>query len=501
MTPPIATHSSSRLRTKLAYGLGSVAFGIKDNGFGLFLMIYYNQVLGLPAQWVGGAIAIALFADAFIDPVIGHVSDHWRSRLGRRHPFMYVAALPVAVSYVALWNPPAGLSHGQLFFYLIGMAIVVRSFVSLYEVPSAALVAELTTDYNQRTSFLSYRYFFGWWGSMAISIMALSVFMRPDAEHPVGQLNPAGYYTYSIVSSLIMFVAILVSSLGTQRHVQDFVHPPAEDFDLKRYLREAKETFSNRGVAPLLGAGLFSMMAMGIGGSLLTYVNTYFWELSAQQLSVLTSASMIAAVLAIAVATRVSARFGKRNAAVSLHLVSMALMPLPPALRLLGLFPENGSPWLVPLLYASAIVTSTCMIVGSILWSSMTADVVEDSQLQTGRRSEGLLFSVNAFVMKCVSGLGLGMGGVILGLVAFPQNAQPGQVAEATLNRLLLVDIGLVSLFYLLSIACLAAYPITKAMHQANLRKLGQPVYDDDAEPPANPETAPPVPGQGGAVA
>jgi glycoside/pentoside/hexuronide:cation symporter, GPH family len=177
-------------------------------------------------------------------------------------------------------------------------------------------------------------------------------------------------------------------------------------------------------------------------------------------------------------------------------------MPLPPALRLLGLFPENGSPWLVPLLYASAIVTSTCMIVGSILWSSMTADVVEDSQLQTGRRSEGLLFSVNAFVMKCVSGLGLGMGGVILGLVAFPQNAQPGQVAQSTLNRLLLVDIGLVSLFYLLSIACLAAYPITKAVHQANLRKLGQTVYDDaDAEPPASPETAPPVSGRGDAVA
>jgi len=186
MTVATASQSASKLRTKLAYGFGSVAFGIKDNGFGLFLMIYYNQVLGLPAQWVGAAIAVALFADAFIDPVIGHVSDHWRSRLGRRHPFMYVAALPVAISYVALWNPPAGLSHAQLFFYLIGMAIVVRSFVSLYEVPSAALVAELTTDYNQRTSFLSYRYFFGWWSSMPISIMAVSVYIRPDAEHPVG---------------------------------------------------------------------------------------------------------------------------------------------------------------------------------------------------------------------------------------------------------------------------------------------------------------------------
>ena len=98
------------LSTKLFYGLGSVAFGVKDNGFAFFLLLYYNQVLGLPEALVGLGILIALMVDAVVDPVIGYLSDHLRSRWGRRHPFMYAAAIPVGVSYYLLWSPPAQLS-------------------------------------------------------------------------------------------------------------------------------------------------------------------------------------------------------------------------------------------------------------------------------------------------------------------------------------------------------------------------------------------------------
>src|SRR5574341_1599721 len=101
-------------RTKLFYGVGSVAFGVKDNGFGTFLLIYYNQVLGLAEDLVGLAIMLALVADAVLDPFIGWASDHLHSRWGRRHPFMYAAALPVAAMYYLLWTPPSGLSADQL---------------------------------------------------------------------------------------------------------------------------------------------------------------------------------------------------------------------------------------------------------------------------------------------------------------------------------------------------------------------------------------------------
>ncbi len=69
--------------TKLYYGFGAVAFGVKQNGFAFFLLMYYNQVLGLPEKWVGLAIMVALLADAISDPIVGSLSDRRHSRWGR----------------------------------------------------------------------------------------------------------------------------------------------------------------------------------------------------------------------------------------------------------------------------------------------------------------------------------------------------------------------------------------------------------------------------------
>src|SRR6516165_924153 len=114
--PPEVRRDLGSLRTKLFYGFGSVAYGVKDQGFQYFLLFFYSQVLGVPALKVGLAISIALAVDAFVDPVVGQISDNLRTRLGRRHPLMYGAAVPVAIAYFFLWNPPA-LSNAMLFYY------------------------------------------------------------------------------------------------------------------------------------------------------------------------------------------------------------------------------------------------------------------------------------------------------------------------------------------------------------------------------------------------
>src|SRR5690242_9994548 len=84
-------------RTKLLYGSGSIAFGVNDQSFAYILPFFYNQVIGLPAIWVGTAIVFAMTFDALADPIVGQVSDNLRSRFGRRHPFMYASAIPVAL--------------------------------------------------------------------------------------------------------------------------------------------------------------------------------------------------------------------------------------------------------------------------------------------------------------------------------------------------------------------------------------------------------------------
>ena len=130
------------LVTKLFYGFGSVAYGIKDNGFQTFVLIFYNQLIGVPAGLTGLAIFLALIIDAVMDPIVGQLSDHWRSRWGRRHPFMYVSAAPVALSYLALWNPPH-TTTGMLFAYLFAIAVIVRTFITFYEIPSSALAGSM----------------------------------------------------------------------------------------------------------------------------------------------------------------------------------------------------------------------------------------------------------------------------------------------------------------------------------------------------------------------
>src|SRR5262245_16734198 len=112
------------MRTKIAFGSGSLAFGLKDQAFAAFLMIYYNQVIGLSAAWVGLAMFIATLANAVADPLIGQWSDRFQSRLGRRHPFMYASALPLAIAYLLLWAPPDAAPEVQ-FAWLLVTAILV----------------------------------------------------------------------------------------------------------------------------------------------------------------------------------------------------------------------------------------------------------------------------------------------------------------------------------------------------------------------------------------
>ncbi len=130
--------------TKIAYGFGAIAYGVKNNGFDYFFLFFYSSVIGVDAALVGLALLCALMFDALSDPLIGYFSDNTHSRLGRRHPFMYFAAVPVAISYYFVWNPPVVSNPNDLFWYLVFISIAVRTLITLYEVPSSALSAEMT---------------------------------------------------------------------------------------------------------------------------------------------------------------------------------------------------------------------------------------------------------------------------------------------------------------------------------------------------------------------
>lgn len=458
--------------TRLYYGMGSIAYGVKDNGFAWFLLIYYDQVLGLPAERASLAIFLALVVDAFSDPIVGGISDRLRARWGRRHPFMYVAIVPVTLAYVALWNPPE-LSTDALFWYLVFVAIAVRTLITLFEVPNTALGPELTPDYDERTRLMALRYFFGWAGGVSIAVIAYAVLFVPTDVYPTAQLNPTGYHRYGLVAAGMMFFGMLASSLGTHREIPRLRTPPPQArTGFWGSLRETRETLSNGSFAALFGFALFAAMANGVVAALNIYFHTFFWELSSDQIALLVPSSFVSAILSLTLSPRLSQRFGKRRAAIAIAVAAGTFGPVPVVLRLVGWMPENGASALLPLLIAHNVLEVAFIMIASTLVASMMADVVEQSELRTGRRSEGTFYAARTFIHKSVSGLGLVVATTLLGAVAFPEDAVVGEIPADTLRNLGIGYAPLVSLLYGGAILCLLGYRITRQDHEAHLAHL-----------------------------
>jgi Na+/melibiose symporter-like transporter len=463
------------LGTKLVYGLGSVAFGTKDAGFATFLLIFYNQVLGLSATLVSFAIMLALVADAVFDPIIGEISDNWRSRLGRRHPFMYASAVPIAAFYFLLWNPPHWES-GPLFAYLVAIAILVRISIACYEIPSAALAPELSHDYDQRTSLMAFRWLFGALGNGVTLAVALVFFMTATKAQPTGILNRDGYFAYSIMAALVMFASILISASGTHSRIKFMRQLPARHHPtLTQLAREMFESLSHRSLLMVTISSLFGGMALGLGAVLNAYFGTYFWRFSPQQLSVIGLGALFAAAIAVPLAPIVSAKLDKRRGYIVTACGSLFVNNIAMTLKLFGLLPPDGSFALLAIFFSTITIGLALAITSGILVTSMIADVVEDSELRTGRRSEGLFSASLSFVAKATSGLGILLAGLLIDLVKFPKHAAPATidiVAPNAVRNLVLIYMPVQIALWITSIVLVGGYRIDRKLHEHNLRRL-----------------------------
>ena len=168
--------SKANFYTLLVYSLGTIPVGIKNNLLGSFLLVYFNQVLGLSAQLAASAMAIALVVDAISDPLIGAWSDRVKTKWGRRHPFIYLGIVPFALFYYLILQFPDNLSESSLFYRLLFLMIGLRLSMTLYEVPRGALAPELTKDYDQRNQISGLSMGFGWIGGAGLATIAYAFF-------------------------------------------------------------------------------------------------------------------------------------------------------------------------------------------------------------------------------------------------------------------------------------------------------------------------------------
>ncbi|MEM7639934.1 MAG: MFS transporter [Pseudomonadota bacterium] len=459
--------------TRMAFGVGGAAGGIKNNGFDYVLLLFYSQILGLPGWWVAGAIWIALIIDAVSDPVVGYWSDNLRSRLGRRHPFLYAAAIPVAIAYFFVWNPPTGLDGGSLFAWLLTLTIIVRVGYTLFEVPSLSLAAELSQDYDVRTMLMSYRYFFAWIGGLTIQVMLFAVFLEPSDGDAQGFQHIPGWNMYGLVAAIAIFSAIAITALGTHHRIPNLKKPPAKrKLTLARIFSEIWETLSNPSFRALFVATLFGLLATGISATLNQYINSFFWNFTGDQLALLTMAVFLSSGMALLVAPIAGRVWGKKRAAIIIGLMAFTLAPAPVFARLLGLLPENGTPELFYIILVVTVFDVALIIAYQMLAASMVTDIVEESELKTGRRSEGTFFAGITFIRKLSQGIGVLTASLILATAAIA----PGTpVEDASADSVAALGWGYaVTLLtvWMLMIFAISFYRISREDHARNLEEL-----------------------------
>ncbi len=459
---------------KNAYGSGQIAEGIKNTAFSTFLLFYFNQVLGLPGTAAGLALFIATALDAMSDPLAGSVSDRFVHRWGRRHPFMYASALPLGVSFALLWHPPQGLSETGLFLWLLGLAVLVRQSMTLFHVPHMALGAELTSDYQERTTVAAHRAAYGMLGAALTIGIAWTVFFRGTPEFPNGQYDPSAYGPFGIVFGALITASVLASALSTHSRIPDLPRPShaPEKLSPRSLLRDYSAALANTSFRPFFVGLVIFFVVRGIQDVLGLYMTTYFWQLSPEQIRSVSLAALPGAVIGIPFWTRVAGSFDKRPTFLAGVSLFSFFVFAPPMAKLLGCFPPIGHASYLPLLSLLTALAAFAATAGLVLAGSMLADIADEHELATGLRQEGVFFGALAFAVKSSSGFGTFLAGIGLDWIDFPAKATLASVAPETVIWLAVLYGPGIALLAVLSIFFLARYRIDHARHQAIMREL-----------------------------
>jgi glycoside/pentoside/hexuronide:cation symporter, GPH family len=454
-------------RVKVGFGLGALPAGILLTGVGAQVFSYYlNQVVGISPAWTGTLILVSLIIDACLDPLIGQWSDNVRTRWGRRHPFMYIGAALMGISFFLLWHAPKGLPPQTLFVYMLTLLVAVRMSNSVHDIPSNALVPELAPDYDKRTTLISFRWFFLMFGLVGASVLLNAVFVGTSL------LNGQGYARFGTVAALLIFLSAATSAFSTQGRIKYLHLPPREGFAPAKFFRELSQALTHPALIVLMLCAVFGGIAYGFRTALDNYFYTHMWGLSPKQIAGVSSIGALGAVAAVIIAPILSKALGKKMTMIILFSTSTVVSLIPMSLKLLGLMPPNSSAWIFPILVIDYMFVLGLSITGYVIISSMVADVAEDNAAKTGNRSEGLLFAANGLVGKVTAGMGIFLSNALLTVVHFPAHARKGTVPWETMRHLAVLFLPMYAGLVALSLVVLLFYRIDKATHERNLQTI-----------------------------
>ena len=460
---PVQAERLTRL-TKVAYGVGDMGGAAVVTITGFFLTAFLLDVAGLRPGAVGVIFLLAQIWDAVTDPVVGVWSDRTRTRWGRKRPWILFGALPFGLAYVLNWVVP-DLQGAALFAYYLGVALLFRTAFTVVGIPYGALTPELTRDYDARTSLNTYRFSFNLVGSLlAVTLHPLLVGLGGDVF--TGNLISAGVWGLFIVLSLLFTFRYTYELTPIEQNpddLQDETTPLEASYGygsaaLVRspggVVREFREAFRSRSFLFATGIYFFSWLTLLlVQNNLLLFIRYY--ALVESQFTGVILAFQVTAILFLGVWERLSHRIGKRGvyvAGVSMWALGLAALYLVP----------RGE---VALYYlASSFIGMGGAVAYLIPWS-MLPDVVDEDELRTGRRREGVFYGMFVFSQKLGLSVGLAASGFALEAAGYLTPGVAGEIVtqpDAVLTTLRLLVSVVPAVLLLLSLPLAYFYPLTR---------------------------------------
>jgi glycoside/pentoside/hexuronide:cation symporter, GPH family len=447
---------------KLGWALGDAAIAGHMAIISIFLLFYLTEVHHFPGTLAGTLILVPRLWNIVLDPVVGGISDRWRSRWGRRRPFLLCGALVWSVSFAAMFSIPPDLNLSQKAVWFLVTFFAANTGLSLYYVPFMSMAAEMTRDYDERLSLIGYKEIVSR-STVMLTIMAspLLVKLAPDAL--------AGNRWVGLATGALIVLSAIVAFVATERAPAVQLQP--QTLSWSEQIRTFK---ANRPLLILSGAGLFSSTCDAFYSALLIYFVTIALGLPSSSMGFLYPAGSFAAILATMSWARCGSRWGKRQACIAAFGGGACCF-------LLSLLIPDGHPWaLLPFMGLLGLFFGGIFL----LPGAMVPDTVEYDEKISGLRREGTIYGAWIFTMQTGMSLGTFLVGVYLDVIGHGSRIAGAASDEAFRLKL---GFGLIpALLLACAIVMVRRYPLDRPgrAHGPSSRSLEGPQPVRAAEVP-----------------
>jgi oligogalacturonide transporter len=396
--------NKGNLIQKLCYGAGDIYGG---GAFLIFSMLYMNFLVlveGLPVVATSIIVFIGKIWDAVTDPMMGRISDRTRSRFGRRRLYFLIGIAPVFFSFIMLFYSFGIQSTvAKIFYYTFAYMFFGTAF-TIVMVPYNAILSDMTSDYDERTSFTTVRMLFSG-GAALLAAVVPGILIKSVGDNVNGPAQKGGYLLMASVMAAIFGLCWLVTFLGT-REKQNL--PPPEKIGLRDWL----SLFDNKAYRNYLGIFLSFQVGVDLVLALfIFYIDIVVLKYESYELVM--GVLLVCSLLFMAVMGAIAKKKGK---AFPLYIG----MPVWILTMLAFLFITSGTPvWVLCILAALIAVGSSS---GNLSTWSMLTDIYDIDEIRTARRREGAYSGLTTFLRKFASGIAVLLLGFGLQLLGFDQS-------------------------------------------------------------------------------